>query len=140
VVRPKGSYNYTEAERKETMVRFLKAYAKTGVFTKACDMAIVAPGTVRKWLEKYPKFSKKFEEMRDRFVDSLELVAIERAKEKSDSLLALLLKANRPEKYRENHKIESEVRHAPVQLVFSRDEWGDDMPNYVNGGESNASE
>jgi len=140
-----GGMTYTSEERKEIMVKFLKAYARSGIMSRSADRAGVPIKTVRRWLEKYPNFKEKFEDMQERFVDDLEMVAIERAKEKSDSLMALLLKANRPEKYKENHKIEGDLRntHAPIQLVFSQDEWGD-MPNYVggvsDGGSSEAEE
>lgn len=142
-VRPHGGANYTPEERKEIMVRFLKAYAKSGVMSYSAAQAGTTVATVRKWIKKYPKFGMKVEEMRERFVDDLEMVAIERAREKSDALMALLLKANRPEKYRENVKMDAEVKnqHAPIQLVFSRDEWGDgELPNYVGGDSGGGSE
>lgn len=133
--RPRGSgRNYTPEERQEIMIRFLKYYSKTGVMTYSADRAGTTVGTIKLWLEKFPKFAQKVEEMRERFVDDLEMVAIERAKEKSDTLMALLLKANRPEKYRENVKMDVKNQHTPIQLVFSRDEWGEGpLPNYVGG-------
>lgn len=136
-----GGPDYSPEERKNIMVRFLKEYSRSGIMTRSADRAGIPVGTVRKWLKRYPKFQKKFEEMRERFVDQLEMVAIERAIEKSDSLMALLLKANRPEKYKENHRIEGDVNHnhAPIQLVFSQDEWGD-MPNYVGGATDGGAE
>lgn len=132
----KGSAaDYKPTERKEIMLRFLKSYAKHGIFSRAADRSGVNLHTIRSWQKKYPKFAGRIEEMQDRFVDGLEMIAIERAKEKSDSLMALMLKANRPEKYKENVKLDADVKnqHAPIQLVFSQEEWGA-MPNYVNGG------
>lgn len=131
-----GGPEYSPEERREIMVRFLRHYAKTGVLSYSADYAGTTVKTIRRWLKNYPKFKEKFEEMQDRFVDSLEMVAIERAREKSDTLMSLLLRANRPEKYRDNIKMDADVKnqHAPIQLVFSRDEWGDDeLPNYAGG-------
>lgn len=130
---------YTPEERVKKMKLFLKAYAREGVFTPSCQAAGVDVHVMRKWVKKYPKFARLFEEMQERFTDSLEMVAIERARDKSDTLMALLLRANRPDKYKDNHKIESNVNTSPIQLVFTREEWGDaPLPNFVNGGEEDA--
>ena len=132
--KPNGTgRNYKPSERRELMAIFLKAYGKTGNFTYSCTKAGVAPITVRRWLDKHEAYADKFREMQDKFVDGLEMIAVERAKEKSDSLMALLLRANRPEKYRDNIKMDADVKgKQTVNLVFSKDEWGN-MPNYATG-------
>lgn len=104
---------------KDDMTAVLQEYANLGVIGRACDNAGVPRGKHKDWLEKYPVYQERFEEVRAMFVDGLELIAIERAKEKSDSLLTLMLKSHRPEVYGDR----SEVRHTgignQIQLVFA---------------------
>lgn len=131
--RPQGGANFTESEIKAIKRKFLIKYSRTGVMTYSAEEAGTTPKTIRKWLAKDAKFAKKFEEMQEKFVDTLEIVAVQRAIEKSDSLLITLLKANRAEKYRENVKMDADVtERKTVKLVFSRDEVSEDMPNYAH--------
>ena len=124
--------HYSKKQLKEAMGKFLKHYAKYNNFTKACDYAVVGRKTVLLWMDKYPKFQDKFDDLHERFMDNLESVAIERAIEKSDALMTVMLKAGRPKKYREQHQVDTNAPSPSVNIVFSKEEWGD-MPNYVNG-------
>jgi hypothetical protein len=127
--------DYSKSDRERIMRAFLKAFAKSGNFTHSCRVADIPNGTMRAWLEKSELLARKFEEMEEKFVDSLEMEAIQRARDGSDSLLALLLRANRPKKFRESVKVEGGLDVRPsVNLVFSPNEWGN-MPNYALGGE-----
>ena len=71
---------------KDDMTAVLQEYANLGVIGRACDNAGVPRGKHKEWMEKYPVYKERFEEVRAMFVDGLELIAIERAKEKSDSI------------------------------------------------------
>jgi hypothetical protein len=53
------------------------------------------------------------------FVDGLEMIAIQRAKEKSDSLLTLMLKAHRREIYGDKSEVEHKGLKNQIQLVFA---------------------
>ncbi len=81
------------------MTAVLNEFVKVGVIGIAFDHCGIERRLHRVWKELYPEYEQMFNTMNDRLVDGLESVAIERAKEKSDSLMILLLKANRPEKY-----------------------------------------
>lgn len=102
---------------------FLAQLRLTGVVTKACDMAKVTRQTVYDRRNNDPEFAKAWDEAREMAADRLEQEAIRRAvdgvnkpvffqgeivgfeKEYSDTLLVLLLKAHKPDKYRERSDV-----------------------------------
>ena len=102
---------------------FLNAYAKTGTITSAANALGLSRKTHYAWIRNCDGYKERFDEAREELVESLEGAAVERArdgvvvekvydkdtgklvKEKyrhSDLLLLALLRANKPEKYREN--------------------------------------
>lgn len=105
-------------ETKDQMVRVLREFANLGVIGRACDNAGVPRAHHKKWLETYPIYKKRFEEVKEMFVDGLEMIAIERAKEKSDSLLTLMLKAHRREVYGDKTDVNHSGLQNQIQLVF----------------------
>ena len=60
----------------------------------------------RKWRKEDPDFSKDWEDAIDAGTDFIEDVATDRALKKSDALMAMLLKARRPEKFDRGGKLE----------------------------------
>jgi len=106
---------------KELMKLVLSAYVTCGVIGKACDTAGVRRKTHYEWMAKHAKYRELFEELREKFVDGLEQVAIDRAMEKSDNLLMFLLKAERREKYgdRQDIALSGQMHKPPIQLVFA---------------------
>lgn len=131
-VRPKGKGGQlTETQIKEMKKKFLIKYSRTGVLTQSAEAAGTTAQQIRRWLAKDEKFLRKFDQMQEKFVDRLEMVAVQRAIDKSDSLLQMLLRANRPQKYRDNVKVDADVNEKKtVKLVFSAEEMGE-MPNYA---------
>lgn len=110
----------TIKETKEQMVRVLNEYVKCGVIGIACDLAGVSRNHHTKWLEQYPAYKEMFETMRERFTDGLEVVAIQRAKEKSDSLMQMMLKAHRPEVYGDKGRLElNKDESGKITLLFA---------------------
>lgn len=111
----------TKAEVKESMKRILTELVSCGVVGTACLRAGVPISTHKLWLKKYPAYKVRFEEIKERFVDGLEVVAIERAKEKSDALLTLMLKAHRREVYGDRSQLELQANldKPPIQIVFA---------------------
>jgi hypothetical protein len=87
------------AQIRKLMSAALNEFVKCGVIGIAFDKCDLPRRLHRVWKEVYPEYKEMFDTVNERFVDGLEQVAIERAKEKSDSLMILMLKANRPEKY-----------------------------------------
>ena len=110
----------TRPDTKELMTRVLNEYAKCGVIGLACERAGVHRSRHTKWLKNYPQYKELFETIRERFVDGMEAIAIERAKEKSDSLLMFMLKAHRREVYGDQSKMDMTMSsNSPITLMFA---------------------
>lgn len=120
-------------EIKILMKNVLTEYASCGVIGIACDRCGVRRKDHTKWMAMYPKYKELFEEIKDRFVDGLESVAIERAKEKSDSLLILMLKSHRPETYGDKSEINMNHHNAPITLVFADGMLNEDEKKLLGG-------
>lgn len=86
-------------------LRALKAFAIGGHVGNACKAAGVKYSAWYRWIDEDPDFARALEQAKDMLADEIEGVAITRAKEGSDTLLLALLKALKPEKYREKQTI-----------------------------------
>ncbi len=104
--------------------KFLTSFARNGNVTKAAKAARVDRSTPYTWRDNDPKFAEAWEVAREAAADVLEAEAFRRAvtgtnkgvyhqgvlvnteKQYSDRLLELLLKANRPDKYRDHSSVE----------------------------------
>jgi hypothetical protein len=87
---------------------FLEAFRTYGTVTHACKAVSVGRRTVYDAREADEAFAAEWAAVEDDVSDDLEEEAVRRAKDGSDVLLIFLLKARRPQKYREN----SHVTHA----------------------------
>ena len=103
--------------------RFLEKYIDIGDITLTAKVTGIDRSTHYKWLEDDPEYQLSFTEADKQAADILETEAYRRAvkgvnkpiyykgkrcgyvREYSDTLLIVLLKARRPEKYRERHEI-----------------------------------
>lgn len=83
--------------------RALRAYRKSGTIASACRAANIARETWRRWLEADTAFAMLAEEAYEELTDSLETIAVERAKKESDTLLIFLLKSLRRNKFADRH-------------------------------------
>lgn len=87
--------------------KFLTAYANCGNITGAAELAKMTRQCHYRWLrELAPSYAEAFDSVREMAIESLEAEARRRAMTGSDVLLIFLLKAHRPEKYRDNHRVE----------------------------------
>jgi hypothetical protein len=127
-------------ETKEAMVHVLREFVNLGVIGRACDNAGVPRGTHKKWLEEYPKYKERFEEVREMFVDGLEMIAIQRAKERSDSLLTLMLKAHRREVYGDRADVNHTLSGKQIQLIFAEGMLTDEEKKMLQGEEQDNGE
>lgn len=85
---------------------FLDVLAVGSSETQAANAAGGKLRNFRRWREDDPDFAKDWEEALDEGTDFIEDIATERAMKKSDSLMAMILKARRPEKYDRGSKLE----------------------------------
>lgn len=96
----------------------LAAYATAGTVKGACAAIGIHRATWYDWIEKDPEFGAKVLAAHEDVTDDLELEAIQRAKDGSDTLIIFLLKSRRPGQYREKQEIT--VVHADVQARLAR--------------------
>ena len=100
--------NGTLASNQEAMERFLARLRESGNVRASCDAAGVPRRTAYNWRGQWATFAKAWDDALDDAVDILEATAWKRAvKEQSDRLLMFLLKAHRPEKYKD--RVEQEL-------------------------------
>ena len=85
---------------------FLTALTEQGNVRSACLVAGVTRQAAYKQRSQNADFAKAWDDALDDACDTLEQVAWQRATETSDVLLMFLLKAHRPDKYRENSRVE----------------------------------
>lgn len=126
---------------------FLRAFASRGIILDGCKAAGVSRKAVRHWRESSEWFSELYDIAMEEAADRIEAEAIRRAvdgydepviyqgmpttivdaetgeqrqltvRKYSDTLMALVLKGARPDKYRENHKVELEGGAGGVLIV-----------------------
>lgn len=98
------------------MSHFVRTFKRRKIFLDQLEAgnsesfaARAAGGELRKfkrWRDDDPDFAKDWEEALEAGTDFIEDVATERALKKSDSLMAMILKARRPEKFDRGSKLE----------------------------------
>jgi len=94
----------------------IKAYAIHGNYKKAAEAVGVSRSSVFNEMKKSAVFKKAMEEAKACYVDDLEAILDKRIKDGTDKMSGILLmfklKAEQPDKYRENvsHKVEGSVK------------------------------
>lgn len=119
--------------KKERQAAFLRAYARTGVVSRAAKAAKVPRSTYYAWYEQDADFRAAVKEAKAAAVEAMEYEAWRRAvkgvrrphyyrgqvagyiREYSDVLLMFLLKANDPEKYKEH--VAADIRGDGLTIV-----------------------
>ena len=119
--------------------RYLEALAETGIITYAAKRAQIARQTVYDWLEADPDFAQRHAEAIVESTERMEAEAYRRAvvgiekpvyyrgepvgtiTEHSDGLLQFMLRARKPETYREridvNSKVSAQIDVAPSDVI-----------------------
>jgi hypothetical protein len=90
----------------KTRKNFLDALAKGYSLSRAADEAGHAIGTFKRWRAEDKDFAQDWDDAIESGTDKLEDRARDRAMRDSDTLMTFLLKARRPEKYRERTSVE----------------------------------
>ena len=97
---------------------FLEALREGLSVNAACEAAGIGRRTAYEWRAADEQFRADWETAVEEGTDSLEDIAIQRAKDSSDTLMIFLLKARRPEKYKD--RLSQEVTGkggGPVQIA-----------------------
>lgn len=85
---------------------FLDQLAVGDSVSRAAAVAGGTAGNFRRWREADENFAKDWDEAIEEGTDTIEDVATARAIDKSDPLMAMILRARRPEKYDRGSKLE----------------------------------
>lgn len=88
---------------------FLRALEHGNSVSTACRLAGVSRATAYRARQRSPKFAQEWHDAWESGTDLLEDTAFERALAGSDTLLIFLLKARRPEVFRENVRMEHDL-------------------------------
>jgi hypothetical protein len=102
-MRTKGKEKVTPQKRPVLTSKesFLSALSKMANVSLACEESGVSRQTAYRWRAENEEFSKNWNQALDDGIDMLEGIALKRARESSDTLMIFLLKAHKPQKYRE---------------------------------------
>lgn len=106
-------------QAREWKPAFLRALANGGNIRAAALAAGVDRHTVYRARAASAEFAKEWDAALEDACDILEAVATERAKASSDTLLIFLLKAHRPEKYRETYNVRLLIEREAASLAES---------------------
>jgi len=136
-VNPYSTNKFAEKKSPEVMARFLEVLAQGWSVSKSAIEAGVSPVIVYKWRKEDEEFAKAWAEAVEVGTDTLEDAVLRRARdgvekpvfyqgeqcgsvqEYSDTLAAFMLKARRPEKYKERTATElTGANGAPLPLVY----------------------
>lgn len=109
--------NTTLASNRDKMDRFLDRLRVSGNVFLSCKAAGVSRRTVYNWRNRWATFRDEWDDALEEACDILEMHAWKRATEgQSDKMIMFLLKAYRPQRFKENLRIEvSEIDNAIEQ-------------------------
>jgi hypothetical protein len=97
--------------------RFIEIYAATGNVRLAATAAGVSRDAPYKRAQANPEFAAEWIDARENAVDLLEAEARRRALSSSDALLVFLLKAHRPDLYRDKVDVRVDVRREAEKIA-----------------------
>jgi len=109
----------TKSNAGEWQDAFIAVLRGSGNIRHSCEQAGISRKTAYQWKKQDKTFSEKWKDAKEDAIEMLEYEARVRAMESSDVLLMFLLKALKPEKYRERyeHRIpEGEREHVVIYL------------------------
>jgi hypothetical protein len=104
--------------RRDWRPAFLKGFAKAGTVTGGCTAARIHRTTAYRERRRNDKFAVAWDAVEHQVTDQLEETALTLALAGEVRLLEFLLKARRPEMYREHHQVEvAGPEGGPVELA-----------------------
>jgi hypothetical protein len=105
-------------EKQIPITAFIDALRSTGNVRAACEAVGISRQAAYRWRRENTEFAAAWEQAIEDATDYLEEVARQRALETSDTLMIFLLKAHRPDKFRDTHRIE--FKHLSDDELVSR--------------------
>ena len=120
-----GGYAYSDA----VYAKALGAFRESGTVSEACRVAEISRTAWYDRVESDPAFQSAVLGATEDVTDELELEAIKRAKDSSDTLIIFLLKSRRPGQYRERREVSivstdvTDRLKRQVEVIGSRMEW-----------------
>lgn len=115
-----GTYG-TLVENQAKMDAWLDKFRNCGNVRLSCEAVGIGRTTVYRWRRRWATFAAAWDEAQEDATDILEATAWKRAvDEASDRLLMFLLKAHRPERFKE--RVETQLTGkdgAPIVLTFT---------------------
>ena len=96
---------------------FLRQLSLLPNVSAACRAANIGRSAAYAWKHEDEDFSAAWDEAVEEATDELEQVAWERAKDSSDRLMEIMLKAHRGDKYVERQQVEHRGKVSVVELV-----------------------
>lgn len=110
--------------RRDWRPAFLKGFAETGTVKGGCERARVGRTTVYRERQRDEKFALQWADVETHVTEDLEQTALTMARSGEVRLIEFLLKARRPDMYREHHAVQlAGPDGGPVQI----DELGLDL-------------
>jgi hypothetical protein len=100
--------------------KFLTALAGHGIVGEACRDAGISKNAAYEWRRDDPDFAQDWEKALDQSTEKLERIAVDRAVKQSDSLMQFVLKARKPETYRERVE-HTGPRGGPIEVHATDD-------------------
>lgn len=102
---------------------FLERLRELGVITYAVRGLNISRKTAYNHREQFPEFAAAWDDALEEATERLEIECTMRARDYSDLLLIFLLKAHKPEKYRETRRYEvSGPNGGPVELATPKEQ------------------
>lgn len=104
---------------------FIDAYKDRGTVKDACLIAGISRQTAYRHRLEDPEFAEEWDSVQHDIVVVLEASALQRAEEGSERMIEFLLKANRPQKYRDTLKIDGKL------AIASEAELDDEIASFL---------
>jgi hypothetical protein len=105
--------------------QFIAALRDCGNIRAACEVVGIDRRNIYYQIEEYEDRRQEFDEAMADATDILEAAAIKRAQQYSDTLLMFLLKARRPQVYRDNYKQQVEISGPGGKAVEIKGDYND---------------
>lgn len=112
--------------------RFIASFSESGNVRAACEVAGVSRATAYRHRKDVASFREAWSQAEEEAVERLEETARKRAVDGSDTLLIFLLKAHRPEKYRERY--EAIVRNGDKDIDVEIERLAQELEERARGG------